>query len=415
MLANSRSRALAAALALLPALTGISCSRDDKVEARDAAARAPIVAAAKVTRQDLNDAITLTAEFRPFQEVDVMAKVSGYVKEIPVDVGDRVHRGQLLALLEIPEMADDAARAHAAVERSSADVTRARDEIQRAESAHSMAHLSHERLSSISRQRPGLIAQQEIDDARSRDLVAEAQIASAKSALRVTLQQVDVQKAELGKVNTLNAYARVTAPFDGIITRRFADTGSMIQAGTASQTQAMPVVRLSDNSLLRLIIPAPESAVPRVRVGALVDVRVQSLDRVFTGKVARIAARVQPATRTMEVEVDVPNPGLLLVPGMYAEARMILDRRAAALTVPVTAVDHGDGTKDRAGHVLLVTPEGRLESRDVILGLESADSVEIRSGIKEGDLVVTGPRSHLQAGQRVTARVTAAEVETREP
>src|SRR5437899_4527931 len=120
-----------------------------------------------------------------------MGKVSGYVKEIKVDVGDRVQQGQLLATLEIPEMADDLARARASVERSSAEVARARDEIQRAESAHQIAHLAFERLAEVSQQRPGLVAQQEIDDAHGKDLVAEAQIAAAKSSSLAAMQQVD--------------------------------------------------------------------------------------------------------------------------------------------------------------------------------------------------------------------------------
>src|SRR5882724_10847270 len=165
--------------ALLAMLAG-SCTRAPKVEAR-APTDIPTVAVAKATKEELSHNLTLTAEFRPFQEIDVMAKVSGYVKEIKVDVGDRVQQGQLLATLEIPEMADDLARARAAVERSSAEVARARDEIQRAESAHSIAHLSYERLASVSKQRPGLVAQQEIDDAHSKDLVSEAQLAATKS------------------------------------------------------------------------------------------------------------------------------------------------------------------------------------------------------------------------------------------
>src|SRR5438309_112058 len=114
-------------------------------------------------------------------------------------------------------------------------------------------------------------------------------------------------------------YARVTAPFAGVITKRYADTGSMIQAGTASQTQAMPLVRLSENELLRLILPVPESVVPRIRIGEAVEVDVTALHRTFTGKVARFANKLQTSTRTMETEVDVPNPSMVLVPGMYAE------------------------------------------------------------------------------------------------
>src|SRR6476660_6693930 len=172
-------------LALL-ILTVSACNRAPKVEAQNAS-DIPTVAVAKASREELSHTLTLTAEFRPFQEIDVMAKVSGYVKEIKVDVGDRVQQGQLLATLEIPEMADDLARARAAVERSSAEVARARDDIRRAESAHNLAHLSHERLAAVSKQRPGLVAQQEIDDAQSKDLVAEAQLAATKSGVTAAM------------------------------------------------------------------------------------------------------------------------------------------------------------------------------------------------------------------------------------
>jgi RND family efflux transporter MFP subunit len=395
---------LAGTVGLLGLLIGCaSCNRTTKVEARaPAAGDAPTVAVAKVAREELSRGIVLTAEFRPFQEVDVMAKVSGYVKEIKVDIGDRVQAGQLLAILEIPEMMDDLARARAAVERSSAEVGRARDEIQRAESAHNIAHLSYDRLASVSKQRPGLVAQQEIDDAHGKDLVSEAQLAGAKSGMTAAMQQVDVNKAELDKVNTLHAYTRVTAPFAGVVTKRYADTGSMIQAGTASQTQAMPLVRLSQNNLLRLILPAPESMVSSVRVGGPVEVKVPSLGRVFPGKVARFAGRVQASTRTMDTEVDVPNPNLVLIPGMYAEVNLTLDRRYDALAAPVSAIDNdGDEAK-----VMLVTAEGKVEARKVTLGLETSNLVEIRSGLQDGDLVVIGNRSALQPGQQVKPKVT---------
>jgi RND family efflux transporter MFP subunit len=409
---------LAAGVGLLSVFILIagSCNRTRNVEARTPAVSEFLsVAVAKVTKEELSRNLALTAEFKPFQEIEVMAKVSGYVKEINVDVGDRVRQGQLLATLEIPEMADDLARARASIERSSAEVTRAKDEIQRAESAHKIAHLSYERLGSVSKQRPGLVAQQEIDDAHSKDLVAEAQVSAAKSAVASAVQQVDVNKAEMGKVKTLHDYTRVTAPFAGIVTKRYADTGSMIQAGTASQTQAMPLVRLSQNSLLRLSLPVPESVVASVRVGGHVDVKVPALNRVFPGKVARFAEKVQSSTRTMDTEVDVPNPSLILIPGMYAEVTLALEHRNDALAVPVSAVDPDlqgsdtgpvPGTGTATGRVMLVTPEGRVEVRKVTLGLETSNLVEIRSGLSAGDLVVIGNRSALQSGQQVKPKLT---------
>ncbi|HEY1496299.1 MAG TPA: efflux RND transporter periplasmic adaptor subunit [Candidatus Solibacter sp.] len=396
---------IAAAACLISA-----CSKHEPVQASDAkGGDIPTVAVAKASPEDLSHGLVMTAEFRPYQEVDVMAKVAGFIKEIKVDVGDRVTRGQLLATLEIPEMQDDLKRADAATVRARAEVTRAQDELRRAESTHDMAHLSYQRLFAVSEKKPGLVAQQEIDEAHSRDLVSEAQVASAKSALAASQEQVNVNSADTQKVRTLMEYTRVTAPFDGVVTKRYADTGSMIQAGTASQTQAMPVVKLSQNNLLRLILPVPESAVPTVHIGQQVEVKVPTMNRTFPGKVERFAGKVALSTRTMDTEVDVVNPSLLLMPGMYAEVNLTLDRRNKVLAIPVMAVDidsSAEGQGALSGQVMIVTPNNRVEKRKVMLGLETSTTVEVRSGLNEGDSVVLSGRAALQPGQEVRPKVT---------
>lgn len=394
----------AAIIALLLA----SCSpKSQTVEATETSeSEAQAVAVAKASIQDMSHQLTLTAEFKPFQEVDVMAKVAGYVKTIYVDVGDRVQQGQVLAVLEIPEMADDMARAKAAVDRSQAEVARAKDELQRAESAHRIAHLSYTRLSDVAKQKAGLVAEQEVDDVHGKDLVAEAQVSAAKSALAASEEQVRVNAAEQRRVQTMMDYTRVTAPFTGVVTKRFADTGSMVQAGTASSTQAMPLVKVSQNGLLRLILPVPESAVPSVHLGQSVEVRVPSLNRTFPGRVARVADKVLPATRTMDTEVDVPNPKLVLVPGMYAEVNLMLERRPGALVIPIQAVDIGNS--EVSGQIMVVTAQNILYPRTVGLGLQGASTVEVRSGLNEGDLVVLGSRASLKQGQRVQPKLAAA-------
>ncbi len=375
-----------------------ACSRRE--EAADASEHdAPSVAVAKATLEDLSRDIVLTAEFRPFQSIDVMAKVAGYVKSINVDVGSRVAAGQLLATLEIPEMADDLARAKAALERSQSQVTSAQDELKRAQSVRDIAHLTYARLDNVLKQKPGLVAQQEIDDAQSKDQVAEAQVAAARSALEAAQQQVHVSDAELARVHTMFNYTRVTAPFAGVITKRYADTGSMIQAGTASNTQAMPVVALAENTLLRLILPVPESAVSSVHVGQQVEVQVPTLKRSFAGKVSRFADSLDLATRTMHTEVDVPNPDWVLIPGMYAEVNLGIDRRGRVLTIPVTAVHDGQA--------YIITADHRVEIRKIETGLQSADKIEVRSGLKEDEMVVVGNAAGLRAGAIVNPKLVS--------
>jgi RND family efflux transporter MFP subunit len=307
-----------------------------------------------------------------------------------------------LAVLEIPELQEDVLRGQASIERSSAEVARARNELQRAQSNHDIAHLSYTRLASVDKAKPGLVAQQEIDDAHSKDLAAEAQVDAAKSALEASLQQVQVSTAEQGRTKAMFGYTNVTAPFAGVITKRYANTGSMIQAGTASSTQAMPIVRLSENSLLRLILPVPESIVPKIRIGEAVEVKVPSMNRTFPGRVARVEGKVDLATRTMNTEVDVPNPSLLLIPGMYAEVDLTLEDHHDALAVPVAAVDAG--ANETAGQVVVVTPDNRIEIRKVQLGMQTADKIEIRSGLHSGELVVMANRSSLNPGQQVTPK-----------
>jgi RND family efflux transporter MFP subunit len=261
-----------------------------------------------------------------------------------------------------------------------------------------IAHLSFSRLSNVSKSRPGLVAQQEIDDAQSKDVVAEAQIASAQSSLAAAQQQVSVSNAELDRVKTMLNYTRVTAPFAGVVTKRYADTGSMIQAGTASTTQAMPLVQLAENTLLRLILPVPESAVATVHVGQSVEVRVPTLKRTFTGKVSRFADSLALDTRTMHTEVDVPNPDWLLIPGMYAEVNLGLEKREHVVTIPVTAVHDG--------LAYVVTPDNHIEIRQIQIGLQTADRVEVRSGIQANEMVVVGSTSGLEAGAAVRAKLT---------
>jgi RND family efflux transporter MFP subunit len=380
-----------------------SCARSGGVQASGTITEPPTVAVVKAARADLSSSLALTAEFEPFQEVDVMAKVSGYIREIKVDIGDRVRQGQLLATLEIPEMQDDLTRAAAAIDEASAELATARDELQRAESAHDMAHLSYSRIEDVSKREPGLVPQQEVDEVHSRDLVAEAQVSAAKSHITACEQRIRVSQAEQARVKTLFQYGVITAPFAGVVTKRYANTGSLIQAGTASQTQAMPVIQLSENGLLRLALPVPESAVPLIHLGEPVDVRVSALHRTFPGRVARFADKVDQSTRTMKTEVDVPNSSLVLVPGMYAGVDLITEQRKDVLSVPVEAVD-GSGDSPR---VFTVQASGTIRIVPVRLGIETSNRIEIRSGeLKEGDAVVVGSRSGLRDGNRVQPKIT---------
>jgi len=183
----------------------------------------------------------------------------------------------------------------------------------------------------------------------------------------------------------------------GVVTERYANLGTLMQAGTSSSTQAMPLVKLSQDNLFRLVIPVPESDVPYIHVGDPVNVRIPSLNRTFPGKVARSSADVKADTRTMHTEVDVPNPNRVLIEGMYAEATLRLDRKNAALAVPLQAVDHqGDRTV-----LVVVTPSNKIEERTATLGLQNASYAEVLSGLTDGEQVVVSDRGALKSGELV--------------
>jgi len=356
----------------------------------------PSVPVVMASRSDVSSALTLTAEFIPYQEVDVLAKVAGYLKTITVDVGDRVKKGQIIATLEIPEMRDDITRAAAAIEQANAEMIRAEDEVRRAEAAHQIAHLSLTRIESVAKREPGLVPQQDVDDVRSRDLVSEAQIASAKSAVIAAQQRIRVLRADEARLKTLQQYEAISAPFDGVVTKRFANDGAMIQAGTSAS--AVPVVKVSETRVLRLILPVPESSAAEISAGKAVQVRVPSLGRVLTGRVARFTGKVQPGTRTMDTEVDVQNDGLSLMPGMYAEVDLHLDEHKGVVTVPIDAVE-GTGA---AARVFQVIDPGVVHVIPVSVGLQTAQLAEIRSGLAAGDSVIVGRRAGLKDGDRVS-------------
>jgi RND family efflux transporter MFP subunit len=373
----------------------ISCSHAHGVEAGQALA--PSVGVTKVRREPLERQLTLSSELVPFQEIDVYAKESGYVKTLNVDYGTHVKKGQLLAVLEIPELEAQLKQDQADIDNMAQQVTHAQREKERVEAQHNVVHLQYKRLNDVAQSKPGLVAEQEVDDWQAKDLASQAQVESADAAVQSAQSQLAVAKARLTHDQALYDYSRITAPFDGVVTQRYANLGALMQAGTSSSTQAMPLVKLSEDRLFRLVIPVPESYVRYIRIGDPVQVTVAALNRTFPGKVARFSVDVKEDTRTMHTEVDVPNPGGVLIPGMYAEATLLLEKKDAALAVPLQAVSYESGRPA----LFIVGADNKVDVRPVTLGLQTASDVEILSGASEGEQAVLSDRGSLKAGELV--------------
>ncbi len=385
---------LAIALAITMAAELSSCSGSRSVHASTPAVT---VGVTKVVRKSLGRQLTVSSELVPFEEIDVYAKESGYVKKLFVDYGTRVKAGQVMATLEIPELEAQLQEDRAEITNASDQVSRAQHELKRYQAQYKALHLEYTRLNSVFETQPGIVAQQEVDDAQGKDMAAASQVDAGGAALQAAQSNLSVARAKLIHDQTLYDYSKITAPFSGVVTQRYANLGTLVQAGTASSTQAMPIVKLSEDSLFRLVIPVPEAYVRYIRIGDPVQVRVPSMNRDFPGKVARFSVDVREDTRTMHTEVDVPNPKHLLVPGSYAEAQLTLEQKDDVPTVPLQAVNR-EGEKST---VFVVDRDGEIQDRPVTLGLETPNDAEVVAGLSEGDEVVVSDRSGLKAGQKV--------------
>jgi RND family efflux transporter MFP subunit len=346
----------------------------ESTAALNTASTTPVtVAAAQVTREDLFNEVEIPAEFRPYVEVELHAKVSGYLDKMNVDFGDKVKAGQLLATIEVPELQDQLRSAIAMQQRAEADYTN--------------AHLLYGRLQAVNKERPNLVAQQDLDTAESKDLAAAAAIAAAL--------------ADVEKYQTLVKYTQITAPFDGVVTKRYSDPGTLIQAGTASDTQSKPLVRISDNYHLRLDFPVSVKYVKDIQAGQSVSVKVDSLNnKAFKGKITRFSQKVDDDTRTMITEMEVDNPSLEIVPGMYAAVVLKVEERPNVLTIPTQA-----SGGEKSSTVYVINENHEIEARPVKLGMETPEKYEIASGLKEGELVMIGNRSLVHPGQKVEAKI----------
>jgi RND family efflux transporter MFP subunit len=383
------------------------CSKTESVRAdgnAPAQPSVPTVGVTSVTRRPMERTITVSSELVPYQETDVWAKESGYVSDLRVDYGSRVKKGELMATLEIPELQAQIKQDQAAIDNAKEAVSRAEHQQSQVEAQRVPIHENANRLADVSKTHPGLVAEQEIDNAKGQDLALASQVEATKSAVQAAKSALDEVSAHLERDKALFSYARITAPFDGVVTQRYANQGALMQAGTSSPN-ATPLVRLSEDDVFRLVIPVPEAYVKYIKVGDPVKVKITSLDRNFTGRVKRFSADVAADTRTMHTEVELLNPNHVLMPGLYAEATLTLEHRADALVLPLQAVSQANGQVT----VFVVNENNVLEERKIEAGLQSANYMEVLSGLKLGDRVVVSDRSSLKNGMQVTPQTVNVE------
>jgi RND family efflux transporter MFP subunit len=396
-----------------PVLAGMVACNFRNRHSKASAAEMPSARVAAATRGSIAHTLSLAGQFQPYQVVDVHPKVTGFMVRINVDIGDKVRKGETLAVLDVPELNAQLRGAEFEIQRAKDDLLRTQHEIKRAEAVHAALHADYTRLLEASKAQPGLIAQQELDDAQSKDLSAESQVDAAKAASAAAQQHAEVAHADYDRVQALKNYTNVVAPLDGVIVWRYADTGALIQSGTNSNEQDIPIVRLSQSGLLRLRMPIPENDVRYVHIGDPMQIRVDAIGRSFTGKIARFTRDVNFETRTMETEIDVDNKDLSIAPGMYANTQMQLAHADNVTTVPVEALV----LKDNQETVYALDAGNHIHIRNVEVGLRGSKLAEIESGLEPGDRVILGGQENYAEGEQVSPILTQepASEDVREP
>ncbi len=391
-----RSLILTVGVPVAATLLVAGCNSTRKSNANAAEVRSATVAVVK--RGNISHTLSLAGQFQPYQVVDVHPKVTGFMRKINVDIGDRVRQGEVLAVLEVPELNAQLEGAGFEMQQAKDEIVRAQHDIQRAEAIHGAEHANYQRLLDTSKAQPGLVAQQELDDAQSKDLSSEAQVDSAKSAADAAHEHAQAARANNDRVQALQNYTSVVAPLDGVVIWRYADTGALIQSGTNSNEQSLPIVKLAQSGLLRLRMPIPEDDVKYVKVGDPMQIRIDALDRSITGTIVRFTRNVNFETKTMETEVDVENKDLSIDPGMYANTSLELASAENVLTIPMEALV----LKGDQNTVYLLDANNRVRIVNVEVGLQGSRLAEIKSGLHAGDRVIVGGQEKYSEGEEVT-------------
>lgn len=391
----SQVRWPAFALLLFSGAVSIGCHRSSS----NTQTTLPVAPVVLPERAALSTQLHVAGELLPYQEVELHAMVSGYIRKISVDIGDRVRKGQVLAELEIPELMAQVEEAQSGVLRSEQDVLRARSAVTRAQADHAALHAAYVRLKEAAAARPGLIAQQELDDAQAKDSASAAQVDAAKADLSAMQEALGAAQANHLHYASLANYAHITAPYSGVVTWRYSDTGALVQAGTSSAA-AQPVVKLAETDILRLRLPVPAALAGYVHIGDPAQIRIESTGQELTGKVTRTTGELDTATRTLQVEIDLNNTDNKIDPGMYADVTLNVQRSGMGLTIPVEAVDNS-GAQPAA---YVVNAEGRIEKRLLRLGVQGPDRVEVVSGLNDGDQVIAANLASFTAGEAVRAQ-----------
>jgi RND family efflux transporter MFP subunit len=426
-------------LAMLVTLALAGCEQPSVAESAAApptAAAGPVerVTAGKPQRKTISRSTVQPGRIEAFEQTPLYSKITGYAEKVLVDIGDRVKKDQSLVRLWVPELKDELAQKQALLAQSKAEVDQARAAIAAAEAAAETARArvreaeagvaraegEYQRWKAESSRIDQLVAggsvtrkladetlnqfrsadaarqevQARVDSAQAAFNASRASVDSAKSDLSAAEAHVQVAEANLAQAKTMVDYTEIRAPYDGVVTRRFVDTGHYVQPAMAN---SQPLLTVCHADTLRVFVDGPEMETALVDVGDAALIQLQSLGGLeVPAKVTRTGWDLDRTNRSLTVEIDVPNEQGRLRPGMYATASILLDERADVLVLPVTAVVR----QGKQAHCCQVVG-GKIRFTPIELGLRSGNELEILSGLKGDETVVLQRADTLAEGQSV--------------
>lgn len=361
-------------------------------EARQVETAVPRMNVVRVGRSNRNSGIILPGSIQPITEAPVLARADGYVLRRLVDIGDRVKTGQVLAEIDAPELTDQVAQARAAEQQSEAALEQATANVKQGQTDMELARIMAQRSGVLVGR--GAVARQDDDQTQAQYQAKLAALQSLEKAVEVQRANIAAAKSNLARLQRMDEYRRVVAPFDGVITLRNVDVGALVTSGNTM------LYRIAQVDTLRTYVTVPQSYADSIHPGQPAVLTVSNLPgRQFTGSVARSSNALDPNSRTLLVEVHVPNEGRVLLPGMYAQVELTSARAEPPLLVPSDAMI----MRDNGAQVAVVGPDQVIHLHKIDVGRDYGDRLEVVAGLHEGDRIVSNPGDVAHDGLKIEA------------
>jgi RND family efflux transporter MFP subunit len=359
-------------------------------EAKDETIALPPVNVVIVDQASGKSQLVLPGNIQAVTEAPVLARASGYIKTRYVDIGDRVKEGQLLADIEAPEMEQQVQQAKASVDQTKSALEQAEANLQQGKTTTDMAKLTWERYNALIAK--GAVARQDVDTYKAQYDASADSVQALDKAVNVAKNNITAAQANLGRLSEMQGYLKVRAPFAGVITLRNVDTGALVAEGNTL------LFRIAQTDRLRTYVNVPQADSTSVRVGQTAELKIPDLPlKTFKGTVTRTANALDPATRTLLAEVQVPNEAGLLLPGMYSEVNFTTPRMEPPMMIRADAlVVRADGN-----HVAVVGDDGVVHFQAVQVGRDYGDQLEILGGLEKGRRVVVSPGDVVRENAKV--------------